>query len=105
MELNCFCSPELERNTPITGQMAFLETFWDSGQPRCSLSTESMSQIFTLKIDWLSCSFLAKDYISEDCPSTSIYFYHRSTSFQNCINCSERIYSLRLTKTARDYAH
>ena len=75
MELNCFCSPELESNTPITGQMAFLETFWDSGQPRCSLSTESMSQIFALKIDWLSCSFLAKDYISKDCPSTSIYFY------------------------------
>ncbi|PFX27186.1 Protein NRDE2-like [Stylophora pistillata] len=34
VELNCFCSPELERNTPVTGQMAFLETFWDSGQPR-----------------------------------------------------------------------
>ena len=34
VELNCFCSPELEKNTPVTGQMAFLETFWDSGQPR-----------------------------------------------------------------------
>ncbi|KAL9952401.1 hypothetical protein ACROYT_G039651 [Oculina patagonica] len=34
VELNCFCSPDLEKNTPVTGQMAFLETFWDSGQPR-----------------------------------------------------------------------
>ena len=34
VELNCFCSPDLEKNTPVAGQMAFLETFWDSGQPR-----------------------------------------------------------------------
>ena len=34
VELNCFCSADLERNTPVSGQVAFLETFWDSGQPR-----------------------------------------------------------------------
>lgn len=34
IELNCFCSPDLEKNTPVAGQIAFLETFWDSGQAR-----------------------------------------------------------------------
>ena len=49
IELNCFCSHDLEKNTPVTGQIAFLETFWDSGQPRYSTS-----KCLTLNFDgWL----------------------------------------------------
>lgn len=34
IELNCLCPSELSETTPTSGQLAFLETFWDSGQPR-----------------------------------------------------------------------
>ncbi|XP_031560255.1 nuclear exosome regulator NRDE2-like [Actinia tenebrosa] len=34
IELNCLCPSELSENTPTTGQLAFLETFWDSGHAR-----------------------------------------------------------------------
>ncbi|XP_072031350.1 nuclear exosome regulator NRDE2-like [Amphiura filiformis] len=34
VELNCFCPDNLEGNTKLKGQVAFLETFWDSDEPR-----------------------------------------------------------------------
>ncbi|KAK3713719.1 hypothetical protein QZH41_020706, partial [Actinostola sp. cb2023] len=34
IELNCLCPDELSTNTLSAGLTAFLETFWDSGQPR-----------------------------------------------------------------------
>ncbi|XP_032240468.2 nuclear exosome regulator NRDE2 [Nematostella vectensis] len=34
IELNCFCPGNIVSNTPTSGHLAFLETFWDSGKPR-----------------------------------------------------------------------
>jgi len=48
IELNCFCSPDLEKNTPVTGQIAFLETFWDSGQARYGTFTAENLYMVTL---------------------------------------------------------
>lgn len=46
IELNCFCSPDMEKNTPVTGQIAFLETFWDSGQARYgTLTAENLYMV------------------------------------------------------------
>jgi len=45
IEFNCFCSCDLEKTTPVTGQIAFLETFWDSGQARYGTFTAELLYI------------------------------------------------------------
>ncbi|XP_022104815.1 protein NRDE2 homolog [Acanthaster planci] len=34
IELNCFCPPQFQQDVHLQGQVAFLETFWDSAEPR-----------------------------------------------------------------------
>ncbi|XP_071785785.1 nuclear exosome regulator NRDE2-like [Asterias amurensis] len=34
IELNCFCPSDIQQDTHLEGQVAFLETFWDSSKPR-----------------------------------------------------------------------
>ncbi|XP_038072290.1 nuclear exosome regulator NRDE2-like isoform X2 [Patiria miniata] len=34
IELNCFCPQQFQQDTHAQGQIAFLETFWDSAEPR-----------------------------------------------------------------------
>ena len=59
VELNCRCPPTLEHSTPTSGQLAFLETFWDSGVPRYSFMIRFAAQDVLL-----SCKFVCKYWLS-----------------------------------------